>query len=96
MMVINLEKLYKDLTGLELSDAGSGPHDVTMREVSGFGIPSGSTVTHNPGGRPYDLFIEYHGSSIGINADGSSKVDVPSISGDISGKVLAALDTYRL
>ncbi|MCK5234089.1 MAG: hypothetical protein KAJ91_04695 [Candidatus Aenigmarchaeota archaeon] len=95
-MAIDLEKLYKDLTGLELSNVGSEPHDVTMSEVSGFKIPQGSTITHHPKGNPYDLFIEYHGSSIGINADGSSNIDVPSISGDVSGKVQAALNKYRL
>ena len=95
-MDINLGKLYKDLTGLELTAVGSEPHDVTMRDVSGFDIPNGSTVTYHPDGRPHDLLIEYHGSSVGINADGSSKIDVPRISGDISGKVQAALDTYRL
>ncbi|MCK5333158.1 MAG: hypothetical protein KAJ24_01500 [Candidatus Aenigmarchaeota archaeon] len=95
-MAINLEKLYRDLTGLELANVGSEPHNVTMRDVSGFKIPEGSTVTYHSDGRPHDLFIEHRRGSVGINADGSSSTNVPGIPGDISEKVQAALNMYHL
>lgn len=96
IMAINLEKLYKDLTGLELANAGFGSHDVTMSDVLGFKIPQGSTVTHHPDGNPHDLLIEYKEYSVGINADGTSSTDVPNISGNVSNKIRDALNMYRL
>lgn len=91
--MIDVDRLYKDITG-QTPEPGLTA-DVTKRDINGFKIPSGATVTYRPESRPYDLLVKCGINSIGINAEGPLMTDVASNApDDFSDMVRKAISPY--
>lgn len=91
--MINVEELYKALTGYKPEDGTT--NSIIPQNFNGFEIPEGATATYRPKGNPHDLLVRYGGNSIYVNAKGPLVTDVGRIApGKVREMVRKAISPY--